>query len=347
MPPRFLAWRPRGARVLAPVRAMWCTVPLSGQLASTLMGYKRHCALIHQVGQLGRTAGRGVRYYAVHMPGQPLGRIRLGDRLRALRERAGVTRLEAARAIKKRNEDSVRHFETGHRLIGELELDVLARFYKCSPGVIAELEELYTYARRPGEFANFGLPENIVTYLELERAANVIRTFHNLVIPGLLQAEPYVRRLLQLGNFEANVIDQWVRARLKRQERLAPSTATPNPAQLIAVIAEEALLRCAREPDVGAAQLARLIEVGGQENVEIRIMDLDAKMHPGMAGSFTCLAFPEDMVGDFAYQETTSGGQLTELAATVTHLDMVFGKLRSQALGAKESLALIARLQGS
>jgi transcriptional regulator with XRE-family HTH domain len=260
--------------------------------------------------------------------------------LRALREDKDLSRLETARAIKKRNEDSVRHFESGNRLIGELELEVLARFYGCSADVTAELEELYAYARKPGEFASFGLPETIVTYLDLERAARLVRTSQNLIIPGMLQVEPYMRRLFQLAKVDANVIDQQVRARLKRQERLR----APDPVQLIAVIAEEALLRCAQERQVGPAQLAQLIEFAGQENIEIRIIDLEAGMHAGMTGSFTCLTFPAGTVDDFAYQETASGGQLTELATTVRHLELQFNELRRQALGVNESLDLITQL---
>ncbi len=131
---------------------------------------------------------------------------------------------------------------------------------------------------------------------------------------------------------------------MKRQERLRPIKDAPDPVQLTAVIAEEALLRCAREPDVGPAQLAHLIEVANLETVEIRIMGLDAKMHVGMDGSFTCLTFPEGTVGDFAYQETTSGGQLTDLASTVRHLDTLFNELRSHTLDPTKSVALIAQL---
>lgn len=308
-------------------------------------------ALIHY-SPFGRTAGRGTQYYAMYVPGHSFGRIRLGDRLRALREAAGIPREDAALAIKKRNADSVRHFESGARLIPPLELDVLGKLYGrvlaerglgSSEAVIAELEELYAHASKPGEFASFGLPEGIITYLDLERAASTVRTFQNLVIPGMLQVEPCMRRLFQLVKIEANVIDQRVRARLKRQERLHPSKDAADPVQLTAVIAEEALLRCAREPDVGPAQLAHLIEVAGQANVEIHVMDLDAKMHAGMGGSFTYLTLPDE-VDDFVYQETSSGGQLTDLPATVRHLDTLFNELRDQALDPNKSLALIARL---
>lgn len=164
----------------------------------------------------------GTRHYAVRVRGKPLGRRVLGDRLRALRTAKGFSRGDAARAIKKRTEKIVGHFETGERLIPELELDVLAKFYECTDEEIAELEELRERASQPSEFASFGLPESTIRYLELERAASTIRTFQNLIIPDMLQVEPYMSRLFQLAHVEPSVIDSWVQARLKRQERLRP-----------------------------------------------------------------------------------------------------------------------------
>jgi transcriptional regulator with XRE-family HTH domain len=276
----------------------------------------------------------------MYVPGHSFGRIRLGDRLRAVREAAGATRLDAARAIFKRNEDTIRHFETGNRLIDPLQLDTLVRFYRCGEEVAAELQELHALASTPGDFATFGLPENIVTYLELERAASVIRTWQTAIIPGMLQIKPYMRRLFELGKVDPNAIDQRVRARLKRRERLH----TPIPVQLTAVISEEALLRCAGEPDVGSVQLKHLLAVAELENVEIRIMEVSVGMHVGMSGSFTCLMFPDEVVDDFAYLETTIGNQLTDQAATVGQLNRMFNELCSQALTPSKSLALIAQL---
>ncbi len=283
------------------------------------------------------------------VPGS-FGRVRLGKRLQELRERASeragrkIDRQEAASVIMKPRADVIRFFENGDRLIELLPLTVLARFYECSDDEIAELKDLHELASRPGEFNSFGLPEAVVSYLELERSAVVIRSFQNVIIPGILEVEPYMRRLFQLDKVDTNVIDQRVRARLKRQERLRPTKDAPDPVQLTAVIAEEALLRCAREPDVGPAQLAHLIEVANLDNVEIRVMDLKARMHAGMTGSFTCLTFPKGTIDDFVYQETTSGGQLTDVPSTVAHLVTMFNELRSQALDPTRSSALIAQL---
>lgn len=294
-------------------------------------------------------AKKRTRYYAMYVAGHSFGRMRLGDRLRELREAAGISRADAAQVIKKRTGDAIRHYETGARLIDPLQLDVLARHYAQAlaghggGAILAELEELYAQASQPGEFATFGLPENIVTYLELERAAKEIRTFQNLIIPGMLQIEPYMRRLFQLGKVPASDVDQRVRARLKRQQRLAKDGGCPHPVELVAVIAEEALLRCAREPGVGAAQLTHLADVASQENIEVHIMDLDAKMHAGMPGSFTHLTFKDGVVDDLVYLETTSGSQLTDVASTVSELGSLFDGLCVQALDLTKSLDLIAQ----
>ncbi|MGH3825534.1 MAG: helix-turn-helix domain-containing protein [Pseudonocardiaceae bacterium] len=279
------------------------------------------------------------------MPGRAFGRIILGQRMRELRERAGVTREAALAAIEKEGHhpDTLRKAEEGTRLLRKLEVTTLARLYGCTEAEVAGVRKLWDQAREPSAFASFGLPEHVVAYLDLERAATEVRTFQNLIIPGMLQVEPYMRRLFQLAHVEPSVIDSWVQARLKRQERLRPSKDAPDPVQLIAVIGEEALLRCVREPE-GPDQLAALVEFANLENVEIQIMDLDAKMHAGMAGSFTHLTFEDDVMGDFVYQETISRGQLTDLAATVRYLDTLFDELRSQALDPTKSLTLIAQL---
>lgn len=264
----------------------------------------------------------------MHVPGQPYGRRVLADRLRALRGE-NISREEVARAIR-RPLASYKHFETGERPIPELELYVLAQFYGLSEDEATELEELRQRATRPSEYATFGLPEDVTSYLDMEREAHEIRTWQNLIVPGMLQVEPYMRRLFE-GTGPASEIDQRVRARLKRQERLSE-------VQLTAVIAEEALIRCAKVP----VQVARLAQLAEQHNIEIQIMPLWAGLHRGMAGSFTHLVL--DLDYRFAYQETASGSHLVDKPSTVGFLVTLFDELRDQALDPDESLALISRL---
>jgi len=264
----------------------------------------------------------------MHVPGTPFGRRVLADRLRALRGER-FSREEVARAIRK-SPGTYAHFETGERPIPELELYVLAQFYGLSEDEAAELEELRQRALRASEYATFGLPEDLVPYLDMEREAQQIRTWQALLIPGLLQAEAYMRRLFE-ATVPASEIDRRLRARLKRQERLTDVALT-------AVIGEEALIRCAKVP----VQVAQLAQFAGQDNIDIRIVPLWTGLHRGLAGGFTLLDM--DLGYRFAYQETASGGSLIDIPSTVRHLATLFEELRDQALGRDESLELVSRL---
>jgi hypothetical protein len=97
------------------------------------------------------------------------------------------------------------------------------------------------------------------TYLDLEAAASVIRTFELQFIPGLFQTEAYAREVILLGRraAPAEEIDRRVSLRLKRQELLT----NPQPPRVWAVIDEAALRRPVGGLPVMRGQLDRLIEV--------------------------------------------------------------------------------------
>lgn len=288
----------------------------------------------------------GIRYYAMYVPGQPFGRRVLAGRLRALRgydpdqpdQEPRFSREKIAEVIMT-SQGQYKHYETGARIIAPLELRTLAEFYGLPDEQYAELVRLRERANQPSEYASYGLPERMVDYLEMEAAATEIHTWQNVLIPGILQVEPYMRRLFQEVGVPASETDQRVRARLKRQDRLAEDA--PQPLQLSAVIAEEALLRCAKIP----VQVARLAQLAQQPNIEILIIPLWRGPHAGLDGSFAHLRIAEaDFDYEFAYQETASGAHLTDKAPTVGFLHTLFKTLRGQALDPTESLVSISRL---
>lgn len=272
----------------------------------------------------------------MYVPGQPYGRRVLAGRLRALRgydpeqpdQEPDFSREEIAKVIMV-SPGQYKHYETGARIIAPLELRTLVQFYRLSDEEYAELEEVRARANQPSEFASFGLEDT--SYLDMEREASEIRTWQNLLVPGMLQAEAYMVKVFELAKVPASQIDQRIRARLKRQERLSE-------VKVDAVIAEEALIRCAKVP----VQVARLAQLAEQDNIDIRIMPLWAGLHRGMDGSFTHLTL--DLGYQFAYQDTASGSHSTDKSSTVKYLVTLFEELRDQALDATESLVLISRL---
>ncbi|MGH3785752.1 MAG: Scr1 family TA system antitoxin-like transcriptional regulator [Pseudonocardiaceae bacterium] len=67
-------------------------------------------------------------------------------------------------------------------------------------------------------------------------------------------------------------------------------------------------------------------------------------LHVGVAGPFSLLSFPERMLADVAWQEYAIGGHVIDERAIMSRLTTLFDELHSQALGADESLTLIAQL---
>ncbi len=126
---------------------------------------------------------------------------------------------------------------------------------------------------------------------------------------------------------------------------VAPGDSGGLKIRLTAVISEAVLPRCAHEPGgVGIAQLDHLVSQAHQPNINIHVIPFRAGLHAGMDGAFSLLRFPEGLLGDVAYEEAVSGGHLTDEAPAVTRLDTLFNELHDLALGANESLVVIAQL---
>jgi hypothetical protein len=95
---------------------------------------------------------------------------------------------------------------------------------------------------------------------------------------------------------------------------------------------------------LAAAQLAQLLDRARWPNIELRVLPFALGLHVGMAGPFTLLSFPDQLLPDAAYQECAVGGHVIDDQSVVSQLDTLFSELRSKALGPNESLDLIAQL---
>lgn len=252
-----------------------------------------------------------------------------------------MSRPEAAAAIKT-SKSRLAAIELGRNVVSYSELIVLLRdHYHGTEEQLAALEEVREEASQRGWWSTYGLPEGLSTYVGLESDASSLRCFELEVIPGLLQTEAYMRTQCTIDTRSpARDVDRRIPARLRRQEHLTG----PNSLRLTAVISEGALLRCARDGRLAAGQLAHLIEVAAWPNVELRVLPFGLGLHVGMAGPFSLLSFPDDLLPDIAYQEYVVGGHLIDDASVVSQLTTLFSELRSQALGPDKSLAMIAQL---
>ena len=276
------------------------------------------------------------------MPGPIVGRVVLGQRLEAHRNARNLSALDAARAIGDRTDIRVRHYEAGRRVPKYETVALLGQRYGLTEEQVADLQAMREVAAARNHWARYQLPETASTYMGMEEDAIELRTVEHVTVPGILQTEAYTRRKLELGGLAPVDVGKRVTARLQRQKRLA--TDDESPLALFAVISEAALRRCAAEAEVGWLQLEHLKSLGQRPNVEVRVLPLDIGLHAGMDGGFSVLHFEEGVLQDIAYVENVMGGHLNDEAPTVAALEMLFGKLRSQALDPNDSLDWIIQL---
>jgi transcriptional regulator with XRE-family HTH domain len=227
----------------------------------------------------------------------------LGAQLRRLRERQGITREEAGYAIRASGSKMSR-LELGRVGFKERDVADLLTLY----GVTDETDRdtmlaLAQDANSPGWWHRYGdiLPGWFETYVGLEEAAALVRTYEVQFIPGLLQTEAYARAVISLGNSTAppEEIEQRVSLRTTRQKLL---TRGDSP-RLWAVVDEAALRRPIGGRDVMRGQIERLIEATKLPGVILQVLPFRVGGHTAEAGAFTILRFPESDLPDVVYVE--------------------------------------------
>jgi transcriptional regulator with XRE-family HTH domain len=235
--------------------------------------------------------------------GPTVQRMLVGARLRRLRTEMELTREEAAEAIRA-SEWKIHRLENGQVGFKERDIVDLLRLYEVTdPGEVAEFVALAREANTPGWWQHYGdvLPQWFRTYVDLEAAASLIRTYEGQFVPGLLQTDDYMRAVVQGAHLEdsSEEVGRRVRLRMARQILLTRE----QPPRLWAVVDEAALRRPVGGRDVMRGQLERLIEETKLPNVTLQVLPFDAGAHPAMVGSFSILRFPEQELPDVVYLE--------------------------------------------
>lgn len=232
-------------------------------------------------------------------------RMLLGAQLRRLREAKGIGRDQAGWEIRA-SESKISRMELGRVGFKERDVADLLTLYGVTDG--AEREALLALARNAnnrGWWHRYSdiLPNWFQSYLGLEEAASLIRTYEVQFVPGLLQTRDYARAVIRLGHDQATAaeVERRVDLRMDRQKVLTRSQ--PEPPRLWAVVDEAALRRPIGGCDVMYRQITHLIEVTKLPNVRLQIVPFRAGGHAAAGGAFTILRFPEPDLPDIVYIE--------------------------------------------
>lgn len=272
----------------------------------------------------------------------PVPRRQLGQALKALREKAKVSRAHAATVIDCA-ESKIGHLENGITSINRLELDALLRLYGVPTEQHEALEGLRAKAKQRRSRSSYRLPRWLRQYLDLESDASVIRSFEGELIPGLLQTQDYALRVHAVARHLVthDEVERFVVTRMDRQQRLVGDGALT----LDTIVSEAAFRRLLGDREVAAGQLAHVIDTLKLPNVSLYVIPFDLEpdghvggLHPSMSGSFAVLNFADDVALPFGYMENAIGGSIVDNQKVVAQLGQLWDLLRSQALSRDESL---------
>ena len=258
-------------------------------------------------------------------------RMLLGAQLRRLREAKGISRETAGWEIRS-SESKISRMELGRVGFKERDVADLLTLY----GVTDDTERnaliaLARQANTPGWWHRYGdvLPVWFQSYLGLESASVLIRSYEVQFVPGLLQTRDYARAVIVLGHVRAAnaEIERRVGLRMARQELLT----RPEPTQLWAVVDEAALRRPIGGPEVMRAQLEALVEATKLPNVRLQVIPFQAGGHAAAGGAYTILRFPDQELPDVVFVEQLTSAIYMDKREDVDHYAAAMERLCMEA----------------
>jgi transcriptional regulator with XRE-family HTH domain len=186
----------------------------------------------------------------------------------------------------------------------------------------------------------YAYPSWFRPYVDLEKAATVIRSFETMVVPGLLQTREYAHAILAARR--TNDIETLLDARLERQAILERR----DPPELWAVIDEGALRRNVGDGPTMRQQMQRLLDAVEHPNVVVQVVPSGVGAHAGIGGPFARLAFPEGhkQALPVVYIDGFLRGQILADPADVRSADRAYDLLMGSALSVSNSVDLIANV---
>ncbi len=276
--------------------------------------------------------------------GSVVRRMLLGSHLRRLREAQGITREKAGYSIRA-SESKISRMELGRVSFKTRDVEDLLTLY----GVTDEAERtsllsLAKEANVAGWWHSYSdvLPSWFPTYVGLEAAAHLIRSYEVQFVHGLLQTEAYAHAVVARGMKDASdaEIDKRVAVRMERQKYLVSERAP----EFHCVLDEAALRRPYGDREVMRGQLQHLIEISERPNVCLQVMPFGFGGHSGESGAFTVLSFPESDLSDVVYLEQLTSALYLDKREDVAQYERAMKQLQNDSPSPAESRDLLRGL---
>lgn len=256
-------------------------------------------------------------------------RVRLGRRLRRLRERKGLSLRQLSKQVGGYSHSYLGRVELGQQLPSEALVNTLDEFFDAD-GVLAELLELAH---------DMLVPDYMGKAFTWEHEAARLQVFTSSLVPGLLQTPEYTLALFRrsLSGESDEEIRERAAVRLKRQ-RILEREAPPA---YWAIMDEAALKRPIGGPNCMIDQLNHLLHMAARPRVVLQVLPFSRGAYPMLGGSLNLRTLPSGET--LATIESFGSGELVESPSGVLKQTQRFDLARSLALTDEESLDLIRK----
>jgi transcriptional regulator with XRE-family HTH domain len=280
-------------------------------------------------------------------PTSPLtARRRLGDELRLLRDRSGMTADEVGRHLGCTN-SKISRMENGKRAVGKQDFDLLMELFDVEGEKLEELTALMVRGRQRlppwWQAYNDVISANYAEFLAYEADARLCYEYQPVFVPALLQTPDYARAVTAVG-FAAlgpDQVDALVEVRMRRQERLREETP---------LVAEYVVTEAALRFQIGGAQTMRaqlhqLHETAARPNVSFRVLPFAAGENGIINAGYTLFGSDRDTDAEVSFTEAADGVSFRDDPLTVRRLQRLLRNLSKSALSPEDSLALVERIE--
>lgn len=276
-------------------------------------------------------------------------RIMLGAELTRLREQAGLTGDQAAKAVGLRSASMISKVESGHS--GFERIDQLMKLldeYKVPFEGQEMLADWYRNAKGGDWWSpkSSTMPSGMNLFLAFESGAKAVKVCTPQVVNGLLQTENYARALIESARIAddrtTEFVENSVEVRMTRKKRI-----TEEGMELVCIMDESALRNMVGGTQVMREQYEEIERLSAFRNVTVRIIPFAAPTYR-VFGEFHVLDFDRKGLPDpvvVANSTVDQGMKCLSKPRPVKQFVRRFDILAQGALPAHETPAFLQRLK--